>query len=128
MEKPLKVKIIGTIYLIGGIGVIILAILVLVINTGVLDLLNLVLPNGGFNAGDTFITNTQLYFAAYFIIPMALITGVLSIISGYLFLTSDKKIGWYLTLAASILYCLVLIGLIIDIIILKNDVRDLFTT
>ena len=128
MEKNLIVKIIGLLYLIGGIGILIIAIVALASPPLVIDTLNLVLPLGGFHAGDTFITTTQLYFGAYFIVPMVLITGILSSISGYLFLTSDKKIGWYLTIAASILYCLLLIGLIVDVIILRDDIRELFTS
>ena len=128
MEKPFIVKLIGLLYIVGGIGILIIAIAALVAPPLVIDTLNLILPLGGFSAGDTFITTTQLYFGAYFIVPMVLITGVLSSISGYLFLTSDKKLGWYLTIAASILYCLLLIGLIVDIIILRDDVRELFTS
>ncbi|MHA1784177.1 MAG: hypothetical protein ACTSVY_16340 [Candidatus Helarchaeota archaeon] len=128
MEKPIKVKIIGILYLLAGISVFILAIIILFFSSVVLDVLNLVFPNGGFNAGDTFITNIQLYFGAYFLLPMAFLTGVTSTIAGYLFLTTDKKIAWYLTIASSILYCLILVGLIIDVIILRDDVRELFTT
>lgn len=128
MDKPMKINIIGILYLIGGVGVLGLAILIPILNTAVLDIFNMVLPAGGFNAGDVFISTTSLYHGAYFVLPMAYITGPISIIAGYLLLNTDKKLGWYLTFAASILYCLVLIGLVADIIMLQDDVRDIYTS
>ncbi len=128
MDKPMKINIIGLLYLIGGIGVLGLAILIPIANIAVLDVFNLILPSGGFFAGDVFITTTSLYYGAYFVLPMAYISGPISIISGYLLLNTDKKLAWYLTIAASILYCLILIGLIVDIIILRDDVREIYTS
>ena len=43
MDKPMKINIIGIFYLIGGIGVLGLAILIPILNTAVLDIMNMVL-------------------------------------------------------------------------------------
>ncbi len=130
MEKPLMIKILAILYLLAGIGLLILpaAILYLYLTdpTFIPNLLSEIFPTGGFNAGDTFITIDQIYSTLLFLIPMGFITGILSLSGGYLALISDKKMAWILMVAASILYCLIIIGLITDYIFLQEDVKKIY--
>ncbi|MHA1269422.1 MAG: hypothetical protein ACTSPY_06495 [Candidatus Helarchaeota archaeon] len=131
MKKPPKISIISILYILGGILLICLTIGILYLHfsnsTLIIDLLWTVFPSGGFNAGDTFITINQIYITLLFLIPISLITGIISIIGGYLAITSTKKIAWYLMILSSILYCLIIIGLIIDYIFLQKDVKEIYS-
>ncbi|MHA1146285.1 MAG: hypothetical protein ACTSRW_16235 [Candidatus Helarchaeota archaeon] len=132
IDKPAKIIFLGALYILGGIALAILTIMIIVLAllgpNVIPSILLLVLPNGGFFAGDTFITIYQLKAGMIFVIPMFILTSLISVIGGYLFITTDKKLAWILMVASSILYCLILIGLIVDIIIIQKDVRDLYTS
>lgn len=130
MDKPLKIIIIGILYILGGIGLIVLSTLIVVVTTMnpmlIIGFLNLIFRNGGFFAGDTFINVIQIYYAINFLVPMFFITSPLSIVGGILLMTTNKKIAWYLAMASSILYCLVIIGLIVDWILIQENVREIY--
>lgn len=130
MNKPLKVKILSILYILGGSTLFILSMIILILHligsTIISELLWTIFPDGGFYAGDTVITISQLYNVMLFLLPIFIITGVISTVGGYLTISTEKKIAWYLMLLSSILYCLIIIGLITDYIFLKEDVKSIY--
>ena len=131
MDKPLFIVLIGIMYMLAGIALVTLAIgyivIMAVVPGLVLDTLLTFIPNG-VSIGDTTVTAPQAIVVIYFVLPMFFITAPVSFIGGYLLLTSDKKLAWILTIGASILYCLLLIGFIVDWYLLKDDIRELYTS
>ncbi|MBD3228500.1 MAG: hypothetical protein GF329_09955 [Candidatus Lokiarchaeota archaeon] len=131
MNKPLKISILSILYILGGITLFIVSILLVILHfTGstLIELLWIIFPDGGFYAGDTVITIAQLYNAMLFLLPMFIITSIISAIGGFLAIKTEKKIAWYLMILSSILYCLIVIGLITDYIFLKEDVKNIYIT
>jgi hypothetical protein len=132
MKKPLKVKILSFLYILAGLLLIPFSIVVIYLHFTHPDFIPTILweliPEGAFYAGDTSITINQIYLTILFLLPMFIINGTVSIIGGYLALKSEKKLAWYLMLASSMLYCLVIVGLIVDYIFLQDDIKSLYTS
>ncbi|MHA1693899.1 MAG: hypothetical protein ACTSWR_11365 [Candidatus Helarchaeota archaeon] len=130
MKALFKIKLISIFYIIAGIFLFVLGIGILILHIEnpsiIINVIKLIFKNGGFCAGDTFITIAQIYATILFLIPMSQITAFLSLSGGILALKSKRKIAWYLIISASILYCLVFFGLIVDYIFLQNDIKEIF--
>ena len=130
MKKPFIIKLLSIVYIMGGILLIILMPIIAYlhfINSNLICTIILqIFPSGGFGAGDTFINKDQIYFTIIIMIIPLFINGILSTLGGIYSLKTENQLGWYLMIGSSIIYTLILIGLITIYIYLKENIKSIY--
>ncbi|MHA1148078.1 MAG: hypothetical protein ACTSR8_07505 [Promethearchaeota archaeon] len=121
MKKPIGIYIFGTIYLILGVVVIIGYIYLLATDWAILTI-------ESYNAGDVVYTaEAAEWIAKYALVPAIFIGGVFAIPGSLLVLKEDhnyKKQGYYLMLLSSVMWTLLILGLITIFHFLREDIKE----
>jgi len=125
MRKPLGTRLLGGFYLMLGVGVIIAYIYLVVTDYSIITL-------SSYDAGDVIYTAEAAEFIlVYVLAPALFIGGTVAVPGSILILTQEGKrgeVGYYLMLLASVIWSLLLIGLIAIVILLKKDHKQFYIT
>ncbi|MHA1293335.1 MAG: hypothetical protein ACTSQJ_11790 [Promethearchaeota archaeon] len=120
MKKPIGIYIVGAIYLFLGIVVIIGYLYLIFTDWAAFSF-------DSYNAGDVEYSGEAAEFVTkYALGPVLFIGGIFAVLGSILILKKEESLGWYLTIIASVMWTLPIIGLITIWYFLKDDIKDIY--
>jgi len=125
-ERPIIITLVGLLYILIGIGIV--SMMVIFYTTDLIEnfIRSIIVPPE-LHLGDTVLDLEEGFFLmAVWLGPEFVVFGIISIFGG-LELLNLKKRGWRMTIIASIMWALFLIGVLVALILLKEEHRSLFS-